>query len=122
MDQHRLLELAGVELLTEALDASQEFCIASVARADIAEMVNGAIDHHRLVVAKFEDTDPRLTPKFCNAFAQHMRDWHEGFQESYMMGADVSEQVEDFISEIGQSVLRAVPQKKATKRPSADKK
>lgn len=121
MDQHRLLELAGVELLTEKLDANQEFTIATCTRATIAEKVNEALSHHNLHVPQFEPGDARLTPQFCKAFAAHIMDWHEGFQSHWMHSEEAIEQVSDFISEIGQQALRQVPQKKPAAKKATDK-
>ncbi len=122
MDQHRILELAGVEYLTEKMDPTQEFSIATVTRRHIADMVNNAIEDKRLHIPPFDHDDPRLTPKFCNAFAQHMRDWHEGFRDTWLDGNDVTEQVADFIGEVGMQFLRTVPKKAAVKKTTTEKK
>ena len=122
MDQHRLLELAGVDFLTEKMDPTQEFAIATVTRRHIADMVNNAIEDKRLSIPRFAHDDPRLTPRFCKGFAEHMQNWHESFRDTWLDGNDVTEQVADFISEVGMQYLRTTPKPAAKKKATSTEK
>lgn len=122
MDQKRLLELAGVTTLTEKVNPDAEYPIATITCAQIAKLVNETIEEKRLNIAMFEPNDPRLTPKFCRAFSQHMMDWHEGFQSTWLHNNEMWEQVADFIGEVGQQYLRTVPSSKPKKKPTSSEK
>ena len=114
MDLERIKKLAGMDLLLESLDPGQLFPIATVTRAQIANMLNNAIDRENADIPRFTGNDSRLTNKICNRFASHMEKWFEGFEEEWMRGGTeaLSNIAVVFLKEIGHSSLRETPKKR----------
>ena len=57
----------------------------------------------------------------CKSFAEHMSEWYEGFQQHWQDSEEAMDQVADYVTEVGQATLRAIPQKKKKAKPASDK-
>ena len=118
MDLKRIQSLAGISMLTEALDPGQEFPIATVTRAQIANMLNNAIDQDGADVPRFALNDNRLTNQVCKRFGEHMEKWFEGFEEEWMRGGTeaLNNIAAGFLKEVGHGALREAPKRRQPKK------
>lgn len=79
--------------MTMKLNPKQLFVISTISRADIAEMLNNAIDAAGATdVDAFRKADPRLTDEVCKEIANLIYDadsaHDEGMSEATMAAAD----------------------------------
>lgn len=124
MDLTRIQKLAGINMLTEALDPGQEFPIATVTRAQIASILNNAIENEGADIPRFQLNDARLSNQICKSFANHMEKWFEGFEEEWMRGGTeaLNNIAASVLREVGHGSLREAPKRRSPKPKDERKK